>query len=131
MLFAEKEIAISHLRHLANDCAEPGWDGNAAFAIDSDVLQNAEDLVRSLPYGIPAPECAPEPDGSISLDWIQSRKRMFSLSIGSNNRLAYAWLDGTDKGHGVACFDGLSIPARVLSEIHHTLGHGNAFLRIA
>jgi hypothetical protein len=131
MLFGEKSMAIWQLRCLVDDCDEPDWDGNAAYAIGDSVFQKAEEFVRSLPYGIPAPECAPEPDGSISLDWIQSRNRMFSLSIGSDNRLAYAWLDGTDKGHGVVCFDGLSIPARVLSEIQRTMGHADAPLRIA
>ena len=61
------------------------------------------------------PEFAPEPDGAISLDWIQSRHRLFTLSISASNRLAYAWLDGTDKGHGVARFDGRTIPRRVLT----------------
>lgn len=130
-LFGEKAMAISQLREMANDCAEPGWDGYGANAIDSTALQNAEIFIRALPEGIPSPEYAPEPDGSISLDWIQSRYRLFSLSVGPNDRLAYAWLDGADKGHGVARFDGLSIPQRVLAEIQSIMRHGNASLRIA
>jgi len=124
-------MTISQLRQLANDCAEPGWDGSEAYPIDPDALQNAEEFVRLLPYGFPDPECAPDPDGSISLDWIQSRHRLFSLSIGNSSRLAYAWMDGTDKGHGVACFDRSSIPLRVLSEIQSILGPTDASLRIA
>ena len=131
ILFGGKAAVISRLRALANDCAEQGWDGHQACAIDPGALQNAEDFVRALPEGFPAPEFAPEPDGSISLDWIQSRRRLFSLSVGSSNRLAYAWLDGADKGHGVARFDGFSVPSRVLSGIQSILNNGNASLRTA
>lgn len=120
-LFGEKAKMLSQLRALANDCAQRGWDGAGAFAIDPAALQNAEDFVRALPEGIPLPECAPEPDGAISLDWIQSRHRLFSLSIGPSNRLAHAWLDGADRGHGVDRFDGVSVPERVLSLIKSIL----------
>ena len=117
ILFGGQGATISRLRALAKDCAERGWDGNEGCAIGPVALQNAEDFVRSLPDGVPAPECAPEPDGSISLDWIHSRQRLFSLSVGTSNRLAYAWLDGTDRGHGLARFDGTTVPPRVLSGI--------------
>jgi hypothetical protein len=130
-LFGEKSAVISRLRALANECAEQGWDGGDALAIDRVALQNAEDFVRALPEGFPVPECAPEPDGWISLDWIESRHRFFSLSVGSSSRLAYAWLDGADKGHGVARFDGLSVPPRVLSGILSILNHEYASLGIA
>src|SRR5680860_861102 len=116
-LFGEKAAAISQLMALANDCAEQGWDGDGACAIHPTALQNAKDFLRALPESFPMPEFAPEPDGAISLDWIHSRHRLFSLSVGSSNRLAFAWLDGADRGHGVARFDGLSVPLRVLSEI--------------
>ena len=76
-----------------------------------------ENFVRALPRDVALPEFAPEPDGSISLDWESSRSRRFSISIGVNNRLAYAWLDGTDRGHAVAYFDGRAIPLRILEGI--------------
>ncbi len=116
---------------LARECAQPDWDGYGAIAVDPIALQNAEAFVRMLPESIPMPEFAAEPDGAISLDWIQSRHRLFSLSIGSNKRLAYTWLDGTDKGHGVARFDGTSIPERVLAEILSIMGKSDACLRTA
>ena len=67
-------------------------------------------FLRAMPDDLPIPEFAPEPNGSISLDWIASPDRLFSLSIGRNGRLAYAWLDGADKGHGVARFDARNVP---------------------
>jgi len=125
-LFGEKAAAISQLRALANDCSEPGWDGNEASAIGPLAVSMAERLVRALPDGLPLPEFAPEPDGCISMDWIQSRNRLFSISVGNNHRLAYAWVDGADRGHAVAGFDGERAPRRVIEGIREILDHGNA-----
>lgn len=130
-LFGSRVAAISQVRLLASECAESDWDGNDAYSIEATTVQNVENFIRAFPDSVPLPEFAPEPDGSISLDWISSRHRMFSLSVGPTDRLAYAWLDGTDKGHAVARFDGHSIPLRILDGIRVTLSNGNAFVRSA
>ena len=117
-LFGDKLSALSALRALQNECRENNWDGNDAFALNPLAMQNAENFVRALPADVPVPEFAPEPDGSISLDWIESRTQLFSISIGAGHRLAFAWLDGTDKGHGVATFSDQQIPARILDGIN-------------
>lgn len=116
-LFGERAAALSQLVAMAMECTEDEWDGEDAVAIDSIAVLSAQRFVRALPDGMPLPEFAPEPDGSISLDWIRSRNRIFSLSIGRSNWLAYAWLDGADKGHGIARFDGYVVPPRVLAGI--------------
>lgn len=103
----------------------------SAAPIDPAAVGLAQRFVRAMPDGMPLPEFGPEPDGSISLDWIDSRNRMFSLSIGRNNRLAYAWLDGTDKGHGVASFDGYTIPPRVFEGVSRIAHQGRAVIRAA
>jgi hypothetical protein len=130
-LFGAKSVALSQLATMAADCAEKGWDGNAALAIDPIALLSTRRFIRALPENLPLPEFSPEPDGSISLDWIRSRTRLFSLSVGRSDRLAYAWLDGTDKGHGVARFDGQNVPPRVLEAIEAIVGQGHAGLRAA
>lgn len=129
VLFGEKSVAISQIVSLANECAETGWDGDTAAPIDQAAIDTAVKFIRALPRDVPLPEFAPEPDGSISLDWIRSRNRLFSLSVGSTSRLAYAWLDGSDRGHGVAQFDGQRIPPRVIEGIFGVMNHGNATLR--
>jgi hypothetical protein len=130
-LFGEKAAALSQLAALATECAERGWDGEDAAAINSGAVFLAQRFLRALPDGVPLPELAPEPDGAISLDWTRSRNRLLSLSVGHRNRLAYAWLDGTDKGHAVARFDGRNIPPRVLESISGIVRPGHAGLRAA
>jgi len=130
-LFGEKSAAISQLRALVNECSQSGWDGAEACALNVLAMFQAENFIRALPDHLPLPEFAPEPDGSISLDWIQSKHRLFSFSIGASNRLAYAWLDGADQGHAVARFAGDKIPQRIIEGITGIMNHGYASLRAA
>jgi hypothetical protein len=129
-LFGKKNAALYRLMELVQECAESGWDGGKAAAIDQIAVSTVEDFIRSLPDDVPLPEFAPEPDGSISLDWIASRTRLFSLSVGHSNRLPYAWLDGADKGHGVVRFDGRNVSPRILDAIKYIVGQGYAGLRV-
>ncbi len=121
MNFGAKANAISRIWALANECSQPDWDGYGASPLDERAALAAVDFIRALPEGVPLPDLAPEPDGSISLDWIQSRNRLFSLSVAPGNRLVYAWLDGADRGHAVARFDGVCVPPRILSGIERIM----------
>ena len=131
VLFGEKNIAISQIWGLVISCGDAGWDGEGSEAISVTAATIAENFVRALPDGFPMPEFAPEPDGSISLDWIESGTRMFSISAGTNNRLAYAWIDGSDRGHAVDRFDDETVPARILFGIREIMNHGDASFRAA
>ncbi len=125
-LFGKKATAISEIWSLVNDSAEPDWDSAGADPVERLAAFRAVEVIRALPSTVPLPEVAGEPDGSISLDWILSRNQLFSLSIGVGDRLAYAWLDGSNRGHGVDRFDGVTVPARILQGIHEILRHGHA-----
>src|SRR4051812_925719 len=124
-LFGEKCSAISELRALENESCLQKSDNDEIPTINQMAVGRVECFLRALPEGIPMPEFAAEPDGSITLDWIQSRNRLFSVSVSAGNRIAFAWLDGSDKGHGVAHFDGWSISPRILEGIQAILNHGN------
>jgi len=116
-LFGVKDAALSQLAQLAEECREEDWDGSGASAADEQALLLAASFIRALPDDLPLPEFATEPDGAISLDWIQGRSRIFSVSVGAGSRLAYAWIDGTDRGYGVVGFGGQRIPARLLHDL--------------
>jgi hypothetical protein len=116
-LFGWKADLLEELFALERDHAEPDWDGYGAEPISSAALFRAKAFIRSLPESLATPELSVEPDGAISLDWMPSRAKTYSISIGDSDRLAYAWVDGTDKGHAVTrAVDG-GIPGKLASHL--------------
>ena len=123
-LFGDKSQAISKLMALADEYAH-----SDEVEVNGCALFMAKQFIRALPDSVALPEFSVEPDGSLSLDWIQSRKQLFSLSMGASNRIPYAWLDGTNSGHGVENFDGQQVPKRLVDGILAILKHGDASFR--
>lgn len=117
-LFGSKAAVISGLWSLAQSHADIGWDGDGALPVDREAIALAVAFVRALPDDCERPEVAVDPDGAVSLDWMPSRHRMLSISFaGNSDRLAYAWIDGTDRGSAVAKFDRSIVPVRLLQAI--------------
>jgi len=121
-LYGNKRAAINELEELAAECAESNWDGEGASPVDPWAVRTARRFIRVLPAELPLPEFAPEPDGAISLDWIYSRRRLVSVSVGPTIRLACAWLNGTDTGHAVVTFDGETVPQLIRQQINEIKG---------
>jgi hypothetical protein len=126
-LFGQKAFALSKLRTAVADVIPD----DEQEAVDAQAYWNAEQFLLALPDDLPTPEFGIDPDGAISLDWMPSRTRMFSVSISASERLAYAWLDGSDKGHGVARFRAPAVPTAVLSFLQALVADGSANLRAA
>ena len=116
-LFGGKEQVMAMICDIEAECRVSDWDGDGALPVSTFSALQAKEFVRNLPEHMPMPEVAPEPDGSLSLDWTTSKSRRFSVSIGNSDRLAYAWTDGSDRGHAVARFDSETIPLRILEGI--------------
>lgn len=116
-LFGEKDRILSMICEIEKECGVADWDGYGALHVSAFSALKAQEFIRHLPAQMPMPEVAPEPDGSLSLDWTTSKSRRFSVSIGNSDRLAYAWIDGSDRGHAVARFDSETIPLRILDGI--------------
>jgi hypothetical protein len=131
VLFGQREQAIASLHEVATECSQDDWNGEGALPVDPDAVARAETFLRALPDGIRMPDCSPEPDGSVSLDWSEPDGRLFSISVGAGNRLAFAWLDGNDKGHGVARFDGTVVPERILFDLRTRRSRSHASVRTA
>lgn len=129
-LFGPKAGAFSELAALASECSEDDWDGYGAIAVNPQALQLAHDIIRSLPDDVTMPTFSIEPDGCVSLDWMPSRTRTFTLSAGKSDRLPYAWIDGTDRGHAVARWVNGYLPPRILQEINRICTHDST-LRVA
>jgi len=116
-LFGPKSLALSELAILASECRGQDWDGYGAEPLNPSALMLAQDIIRSLPDDVPMPSFSVEPDGCVSMDWIPSKVRTFTLSAGKTDRLPYAWIEGTDRGHAVARFMDGQLPPRILQEI--------------
>lgn len=99
-------------------------------AVSTAAVHSAMRLIRSLPNDVPIPEVAVDPDGEISLNWMPARARVFSISVGDSDRMAYALLDGSDRAHGVFRFAG-TIPAVQLLQLRSLNVDTHAAVRAA
>lgn len=116
-LFGRKASALNRLHEVLSECSESDWDGYGAEAYSPDAAFRAEQLIRSLPDQALDVEFGVEPDGTISFDWDLTNVRNFSLIVGESDRIAYAWIDGTDRGHAVARMASGNLPDRILNEL--------------
>lgn len=92
--------ARSGLIDVLDDCDHEGWDGADAAAVSIDAYVHARIFLESLPSTFPTPDVYAEPDGEIAFDWVVSRTRMFSVSFGSDRRLAYSGLIDGNSAYG-------------------------------
>lgn len=122
-LYGPKALLISNLTSLGEESREPNWDGYGAEPANPNALNCAKDLIASLPDDLPLPECSIEPDGCVSLDWMPAPYRTLSLSVSANDRMPYAWVDGTDRGHAVARLIDGQLPPRIIAEIRRLVSH--------
>ena len=112
----EKDQLFSELREIEKECSEVNWDGEGAMLVDRMTIEQAENFISALPEDIPLPEVAPDPDGEIAFDWIWDKGHTLSLSISPTGSLAYAWIDGEEKGHATSSFYG-KMPQRLINEL--------------
>ncbi len=126
-LFGRKASARSNLQSAVVSVSP----NDEQDAVDAQTYQNALDFLLSLPDDLPAPEFGVDPDGAISFDWMPSRTRMFSISISASERVAYAWINGSDKGYGVVRFRHSAIPAPLLFVLEPFLRDDFARLQVA
>lgn len=100
------------------------------YPVTTAAVRIASRFVQALPHRLPPPQVAIDPDGAISLDWMLSRTRAFSISVDDSGRLAYAWMNGSDRGHGVVRFED-AIPRPLLSQLSELNGDNRTAVRAA
>lgn len=89
-------VLTDKLREIAEDCADPEWDGYDALPVSKKAIQRAEvfiDQIENLVkiHGLLLPEISPTPDGSIIFDWEKDGNR-FSLAISEKEYLFFAFV---------------------------------------
>lgn len=91
---------FDELRAVADECSNPGWDGNTATPILDITVQKAEQFLATLPLGIDAPSVSAEPDGCVTFEWYKSPIHVLSVSISADGYLHYAYLHGEKRKYG-------------------------------
>jgi hypothetical protein len=124
VLYGNKATALSRM----SEVVESLVIDDDQDAVPADALRNARQLLLALPDDLQLPQVGIDPDGAISLTWTATRDRMFSVSVSGSERLAYAWIDGSDKGHAVERFRAPSLPARFLSNLRAIISNDVAVL---
>ena len=126
-LFGSKEDALNRLYELAAECAAADWDGYGAEAVSKSAVEHSAHFIRRLPEDLPLPEISVEPDGEIAFDWSPTPTQTFSVSIGATDRMACAWVNGTEHGHAVASSNNGEISSRILQEIQRITNNDSTF----
>jgi len=91
-------VALALLADLAR--LGPGWDGYGADPIEVACVDNVRAVLAALPAGIPSPEISPNPNGTLTLDWVAAGYRL-SFEIGAG-RYSAIW----ESAAGVQTDDG-------------------------
>lgn len=116
-----KQDGLDNLYATFAESCQDGWDGYDASAASYESYQRAKRFIEALPTSFPIPEVALDPDGEVSLEWYGQPGRVFSVSIGANDELAYAGrFSPTRKTHGTELFTD-QIPKVILDNIRRLL----------
>ena len=120
-LFGHKAKVLSELFEEVEHCREDKWDGYGAEPVSELSLRLAEKIIRCLPEDLPSPEITIDPRGYISMDWIPSKSKMFSLIASKTGRVPYSWLDGTERGYAVTNMKEGQLSDRLVDEMRRIL----------
>jgi hypothetical protein len=92
--------------------------------VSPEAFRKARQFILALPDDLPNPTFGIDPDGEISMTWHVARTRIFSVSISESERIAYAWMDGSNSGHGVDRFRTPVLPAMLASALRTIVANG-------
>lgn len=90
---SDKQALLKSLDEIAAECA-----------VSPATIAHVKEFIRLLPDDVALPELAPEPDGSIGMDWIHLRNCQFSVSVDDSNSIPFAYVDEPNRECGVVCF---------------------------
>lgn len=119
--FGIESIVRDELGTVWEECKGPNWDGFDALPVTHDTLRNAYTFLESLPLGCPRPSISAEPDGQLTVEWHQSKRRTLSVSVTPDGDLHYAALLGPGRAYGTEAFFG-EVPDAILDLIRRVYG---------
>ncbi len=125
--FGEKLRALHELRRVVEEARDDLAEDPDRAPVDLLTLTRAKAFLWLLPDTLPLPELAVDAEGAVILEWVPSTARMVSVAIHRGVQVAYAWLDGADRGYAVGVFDGERISPRILEAIARTKGRASSF----
>lgn len=99
------------------ECSQENWDGYNAKAINRESYQNAVNFALSLPFSIPNPDIYVAPNGEVTFEWYEGKRKTFAISIGKENELMFAGLYGASTEYGTEYIIG-DIPESILDRIN-------------
>lgn len=105
------------LESIYEECAAPNWDGEGALPVSTAALEEARNLLLSLPTTVPVPELFPERSGRIAFEWYKRPDCVYILSTGGTKELEFAALLGPGfEVHGKCPFSD-ALPSMVLGQL--------------
>lgn len=96
--------ALSDLDAFYKESSCVNWDGEGGLAVEQKSYENARKFISLMPRDWKKPEISADPDGEVSVEWHGGNRRRFSVSIGADERVSYAWLFGSERGNGTDTF---------------------------
>lgn len=93
-----------------------GWGGPGTKAISRTSYDNAVKFTLALPSSLTMPEIYVDPDGIITFEWYENKRRVYSVSIGSQGELSYAGLFGLNRTCGTEYLTG-NVPELVINNV--------------
>jgi hypothetical protein len=111
---------LSELLQTVKECRDANWDGYGAKPVSDGTYHLAQQFLKALPLGTPAPSIGAEPDGHLTVEWYRSARRTLSVSISPEGDLHYAALIGSATAFGTEPFFG-EAPRAIVDLIHRVM----------
>lgn len=108
--------SLARLNRVGDEALSAGWDGYGARQLSFQSYSQALKLLQALPTSTPVPDVSIEPDGEVEFSWALGARRLLSVSVGPDGRIAYAALFGESRAYG-AEFLGAEIPRTILENL--------------
>ncbi len=112
----EGKGVLGELAAVYAECSHPDWDGYGGLPVSPQTYDNTRNYLESLPWGSPPPSVGAEPDGYITLEWYNGRRRTLSVSISPDGNLHYAAILGPSTSYGT---EPLGTRAKVIEDLIH------------